>query len=101
MELRRRKDGGVDKKSIAVEPSELEPQQEARYSFELKAQEYGSARVVALRADGVSLPLPYSTAQGRKRTPERPESKTVNVGKRPAGKNGEFLNTADNPARIP
>ncbi|MBC8028786.1 MAG: hypothetical protein H7Z16_01635 [Pyrinomonadaceae bacterium] len=101
LELRRRKDGGVDKKSVTLEPSEIEPQQEARYSVELRAQEYGSARVVALRAEGVSLPLPYSTAQGRKRPLERPESKTITVGKRPGAKEGEFLNSADNPARIP
>jgi hypothetical protein len=101
LELRRRKDGGADQKVVALAPAEIEPQQEGRYTFELKAQEYGSARVVALRAEGVSLPLPYSTAQGRKRPLERPESKTITVGKRPGGKGGEFLNSADNPARIP
>jgi len=101
LELRRRKDAGVDKKSVSLVPAEIEPQQEGRYSVELKAQEYGSARVVALKEDGNSSPLAYSTAQGRKRPLERPETKTITVGKPATGKGGEFLNTADNPARVP
>ena len=101
LELKRRKDSGIDKKLIALEPSEIEPQQEAHYSLELQTQEYGSARVSALRAGGVSQPLPYATAQGRKRPLERTESKTITVDKRPPGKRDEFLNSPDNPARIP
>lgn len=99
LELRRRKDGGRDKKLVALDPAAIEPQQEGRYSIELKTEEYGSARIAALRTEG-SLPLAYSTAQGRKRALERTESKTVTVGKR-SNKSGEFLNTPDNPARVP
>jgi len=97
LELKRRKDGGLDKKLVALEPSEIAPQQESRYSVELNTQDYGSARVSALKVEGVMQPLAYSTSQGRKR---RLESKTITVDKRPA-KRDEFLNTADNPARIP
>jgi hypothetical protein len=100
MELRRRKDAVIEKKVINLEPAELEPQQESRYSIELKIQEYASARVTGLKSGSASSPLVYSTAQGRKRPLERPESKTITVGKSPS-KGGEFLNTADNPARIP
>ncbi len=50
LELKRRKDGGLDKKLVSLQPSELEPQQEAQYSLEIQTQEYGSARVSALRA---------------------------------------------------
>lgn len=101
LELKRRKDAGIDKRSITLEPSEIEPQQEARYSVELQTQEYSSARVVALKADGAAQPLPYATAQGRKRPLERTESKTITVDKRQPSKGDEFLNSADNPARIP
>lgn len=101
LELKRRKDSGIDKKLVVLEPSEIQPQQEAHYSIELQTQEYGSARISALRAEGVSQPLPYSTAQGRKRPLERTESKTLTVDKRPPGKRDEFLNSPDNPARIP
>ena len=101
LELKRRKDGGSDKRFVTLEPAEIAPQQEARYATELKTQEYGSARLIALRVEGIAQPLPYSTAQGRKRPLERNESKTITVDKRPPGKRDEFLNSADNPARIP
>jgi hypothetical protein len=100
LELKRRKDGVAEKRLVALEPAHLEPQQEGRYSVQLKAQDYASARVVGLRVGPDSLPLPYATAQGQKRPPERLESKTITVGK-PPSKGGEFLNSPDNPARVP
>jgi hypothetical protein len=100
LELRHRKDATIEKKVITLDPAEIEPQQEARYSIELKIQDYASARVTGLRSGSTSSLLVYSTAQGRKRPLERPESKTITVGKSPS-KGGEFLNSPDNPARIP
>ncbi len=100
LELKRRKDGGVETKQVFLEPAQLEPQQEGRYSLDLKTQEYGSARVTALKTDGASLTLPYTTAYGQKRPLERTASKTITVDKRPA-KGDKFLNSPDNPARIP
>ena len=100
LELKRRKDGVAEKRLVALEPAHLEPQQEGRYSVQLKAQDYASARVVALRVGPDSLPLPYATAQGQKRPLERLESKTITVEK-PSSKRGEFLNSPDNPARVP
>jgi hypothetical protein len=100
LELKRRKDGVVEKRLVALEPAHLDPQQEGHYSVQLKAQDYASARVVALRVGPDSLPLPYATAQGQKRPPERLESKTITVDK-PSSKRSEFLNSPDNPARVP
>ena len=100
LELKRRKDGGAENKLVSLEPGQLEPQQEGRYSLHLKTQDYGSARIIALRADGGSLPLPYTTASGQKRPLERTASKTITVDRRPA-KGEEFLNSPDNPARVP
>lgn len=100
LELRHRQDATTEKKVITLDPAEIGPQQEGRYSIELKIQEYASARVTGLRSGSAPSPLVYSTAQGRKRPLERPESKTITVGKSPS-KGGEFLNSADNPARIP
>ena len=100
LELRRRKDAVVEIRSIPLAPANLESQQEGRYLVELKAQDYSSARLVALKAGPNASPLPYSTAQGQKRPPERLEPKTIIVG-RPSGKGGEFLNSPDNPARVP
>jgi len=100
LELKRRKDGGSDKKTLNLTPAELEPQQEGRYSLEFKSQEFASARVIALR-DANAQALAYSTEPGRKRPLERTESKTIVVGKPSSNKKDEFLNSADNPARIP
>ncbi len=100
LELRRRKDAGIETRSITLAPANLDSQQEGRYVLELKAQDYSSARLVALKAGPNSLPLPYATAQGQKRPLERLEGKTIIVG-RPSGKGGEFLNSPESPARVP
>jgi hypothetical protein len=99
LELKRRKDGGAETQLVKLEPAQLEPEQEGRYSLQLKAQDYSSARLAGLKAEP-NLSLPYTTAQGQKRPPERIESKTITVAK-PGGKPGEFLNSPDNPARVP
>jgi hypothetical protein len=99
LELKRRKDGGAEKKLVSVEPSQLEPAQEGRYSLELKAQDYGSARLVGLRAGPDSSPLAYSSAPGQKRPPERLEPKTIIV-QRPSSKSDD-LGSPDRPARLP
>lgn len=100
LELKRRKDGAAENHLVALDPTQLAPEQEGRYSLQLKVQDYGSARVVGLKAGPKLVPLPYTTAPGQKRPPERLESKTVTVGK-PASKGGEFLNSPDKPARVP
>lgn len=99
LELKRRKDGTTEKKLVAVNPADIDPAQEGRYSLQLRAQEYASAKVIALHT-GTEATLPYTLAQGDKRPLERLDSKTVIVDK-PPGKRSEFLNSPDNPARVP
>lgn len=101
IELKRRKDGVAETQLLALEPNRLDPEQEGRYSLQLKAQDYGSARLVALKVGPNLISLPYTTAQGQKRPPERLESKTITIGKPPSSKRGEFLNSPDTPARVP
>jgi len=101
LELKRRKDGVAERQIVILEPAHLEPEQEGRYSLQLKAREYGSARLVALKAGPDLVPLPYTTALGQKRPPERLESKTITVGKPSSSKRGEFLNSPNNPVRVP
>lgn len=100
LELKRRKDGAVEKRIIALEPSVLEPQQEGRYSLQLKAQDYGSARLTGLKAGPDFQSISYTTGAGQKRPPERLESKTITVDKR-SSRRVEFLNSPDKPARVP
>jgi hypothetical protein len=101
LELKSRKGAGPEKRLVKLEPADLQPEQEGRYSLQLRAQDYASARLVALRSGADMASVPYTTGQGQKRQPERLESKTITVDKPPPGKRNEFLNTPDSPARVP
>lgn len=99
LELRRRKDASLEQISAPIEPSALEPQQEGRYMLKLAAADYSSVRLINLRTGDSSL-IAYTTSPGQKRPPEKIEPKVVIVP-RPPSKGGEFLNSPDNPARVP
>ena len=97
--LRRRKDSAVEQTSVKIEPADLEPTQEGHYSLKLPAQDYSAVRLVSLRSGDSNL-LAYTSSPGQKRPPERFEPKTVIVP-RSGSRGGEFLNTPNNPARVP
>ena len=99
LQLHRRKDGGSEEKLIPVEPQKLQPQQEGAYRLKLAASDYGSITLVGLRADPKSKLIAFTTSPGKQRPPERLEPRTVIVKK--PGKPGEFINTPDNPTRVP
>jgi len=99
IELRRRKDGGLEESVIPVTPAQLQPDQEGFYAVKLPAQDFASIRLAGVKADPQSNLIAYSSSQGKKRTPERLEPKTIVVKR--AGKPGEFINTPDNPGRVP
>ena len=98
IELRRRKDGGLEEVALPVSPPILEPRQEGAYSLRAHAQEFGSIRLSAVKAEPQSTLIAYTSSQGKKRPPERFEPKVVVVKR--SGKPGEFINTPDNPGRI-
>ncbi len=100
LELRRRKDGSLEQTSAAVEPRDLEPDQEGRYVLKLPAQQYISVRLVGLKGGTDSAPLAYTTGSGQKRPPEKIEPKVVTIP-RSGSRGGEFLNSPDKPARVP
>lgn len=99
IELRRRKDGGLEQSALPVTPAQLQPDQEGSYSLKLSAQDFASIRLAGLKADPQSSLIAFSSSQGKKRTPERLEPKTIVVKR--SGKPGEFINTPDNPGRVP
>jgi hypothetical protein len=100
MELRKRKDGSTEQTSVPVNPAQLEPQQEGTYALKLPAQIYAAIRLVGLKADPQSGLLAYTSSPGKKRPPERLEPKVV-VVKPSSSRKGGFLNTPDNPTRVP
>jgi hypothetical protein len=98
LELRRRKDGELVESLVSVDPSPLEADQEGSYSVRLKAQDYGSVRLIGLSSEPNSTLLAYTSTQGKQRPPERIESKTIVM--RPVPRRDEFLNSPDSPARV-
>jgi hypothetical protein len=99
VELRRRKDGGLEETVLPVTPAQLQPEQEGSYSVTMPAQNVASVRLMGVKADPQSALIAYSSSQGKKRTPERLEPRTIVVKR--SGKPGEFLNSPDNPGRVP
>ena len=99
IELRRRKDAGIEEIPLPVTPAQLQPEQEGSYSVRVSAQDFASIRLAGLKADPQSSLIAYSSSQGKKRTPERLEPKTIVVKR--SGKPGEFINTPDTPGRVP
>ncbi len=69
LELRRRKDSGVEENLLRVTPAQLQPEQEGSYSLKVSAQDYASIRLAGLKADPQSSLVAYSSSQGKKRTP--------------------------------
>ncbi|HKU76980.1 MAG TPA: hypothetical protein VJR02_23920 [Pyrinomonadaceae bacterium] len=99
LELRRRKDSGLEQTALPVTPTQLQPEQEGSYSLKVSAQEFASIRLAGLKTDSHPDLVAYTSAQGKKRTPERIEPRTIVVKR--SGKPGEFINSPDNPGRIP
>jgi hypothetical protein len=103
MELTRRKDAGTEMRSLTVDPKELAPDKKGRYTLALEG-DYRSVKLLAIKSGPDSSLIGFKTAPGAARPAERvPETKTIVVD-RPssAPKQGEeFINTPDNPAKIP
>jgi hypothetical protein len=99
IELRRRKDGVLEEVLLPVTPNPLPPEHEGVYSMKAPSQDFASIRLAGLKADPQSALIAYSSSQGKKRPPERFEPRTIVVKR--AGKPGEFINSPDNPGRVP
>lgn len=99
--LTKRKDGFTDTKVISLEPHDLAPGEQGRYSFGIVTQDYSAARILGLKSGNPKAQIPFKTLPGAQRPLEKtPEGKTIVVS-RPRHRGEEFLNTPDNPARVP
>jgi hypothetical protein len=99
VELRQRKGGKLEESVLPVTPAQLQPEQEGSYSITLLAQNVASIRLVGLKTGPQPTLIAFSSSQGKKRTPERLEPRTIVVKR--SGKPGEFINSPDNPGRVP
>lgn len=98
LELKRRDNGTLERMKVSLSPAHLEPNQEGNYLLKVPAQQFSSVRLASLSAEATQLV--FTTGQGQKRPLERLEPKVV-VVPRPPSRGGEFLNSPDNPARVP
>lgn len=99
--LTKRKDGFTETKVIPLEPHDLAPGEQGRYSFAITAQDYSAARVLGLKSGSLKAQIPFKTLPGAQRPLEKtPEGKTIMVS-RPRPRGEEFINTPDHPARVP
>jgi hypothetical protein len=103
LELKRRTAQATERRQISVEPASLEPGAEGRYSLSLRSSEWSGARVLNLNSARRPETIAFKSAVGARRQPERlPQgSPKVVVVPRPRPKGEEFINTPDNPTRIP
>ena len=99
LEFRRRKDGKTEQQLLPVSPGQLQPQEEGAYAAKFPINDFASVRLAGVQADPQSSVIVYSSSQGKKRTPERLQPQTIVVKR--SGKPGEFINTPDNPGRVP
>jgi hypothetical protein len=103
MELKRRTGQSTERRRINVEPATLDPGAEGRYTLSLRASEWSGARVLSLDSAGRPETIAFKSAVGARRPAERlPQgSPKIVVVPRPKQKGEEFINTPDNPTRIP
>lgn len=100
LELKSRTGRSLERMKVPLTPVQLEPNQEGKYLVKLPAQNFGSVRLVSLTSGTNATELAFTTGLGQKRPLEKIEPKVV-VVPRPRSKGGEFLNSPDNPARVP
>lgn len=102
VELTRRKDAGTEVRSMEVEPKELAPDQKGRYQLTLTG-DYSTVKILSIKSGTNATEIGFKKAPGIPRPVERPSEPTTIIVNRPSTpKQGEeFINTPDNPARIP
>lgn len=103
VELRRRADSGVETRLVKVEPFDLEPGQQGKFTLKVLSEEWSSSRVVNLKSGESSQEVAFKSMPGAKRPPERMKD-TITIVKTPSKKKSgsdDFINTPDTPYSVP
>jgi hypothetical protein len=101
VELRRRSDASTESRILKVEPQDLAANEQGRYSLSLLTHDYSGARLLKIKGGEPAAEIPFKTAQGARRPPERTPQTPAVMGKRPprTGRE-EFINSPDNPVKV-
>ena len=101
LQLRRRIGGGVETRAVVPDTTELPPDGRARYTLELPVQNYISATFLRVIAGDDHAEVAFKALPGTPRPPMAgPVPKSIIVS-RPAPKGDEFINTPNNPGKVP
>jgi hypothetical protein len=103
IELKRRSDASVEKREVSVEPGDLAPGQQGKFSLKVLSEEWSGSRVVRLKSGARAQEVAFKSLPGAKRPPERTKDNVVIV-KTPTQKKiggGDFINTPDTPYKVP
>jgi hypothetical protein len=102
LQLRRRTGGTTETRIVIPESSELAPDAKTQYRLELTTQDYNSATFSRVVTKDTHLAIAFRATPGAARPPlpAVPAGKVV-VVPRPAPKDGEFINTEQNPGKVP
>ena len=102
LQLRRRVGAGMDTRVVAPEQTDLAPDARAHYSIQVATEDYISATFSRVVGGADRAAVPFKALPGNPRPPmDAPPSKTIVVDKASPGKSGEFINTPNNPGRVP
>ena len=103
LSLSRRSDSAEERRAVPLAPKDLAPGETAKYSM-LVSREFKSFRISqVVEGNGGGETLPFRTMSGKRRPMEGPAGGNTVIVKKPGPKNGEeeFINTQDNPSRVP
>jgi len=102
LQLRRRVGAGLDTRVVQPEMTDLAPDERAHYSIQVATDDYISATFSRVVSGSDRSAIPFRALPGNPRPPmDAPASKTIIVDKRNPGKGDEFINTPNNPGRVP
>ena len=103
IELRRRADSGVETREIKVEPADLEPGQQGKFTLKVLSEEWSGSRVVGLKGGTRAEEIAFRSLPGARRPPERIKDNVIIVKTPSKKKSGgdDFINTPDTPYSVP
>lgn len=100
--LRRRVGSGIETRVVATDAAALPPGARARYSLEVATQDYSTSTFMRVTSGSERTPVAFKALPGNAAPPmESPAPKTIVVDKPSSGKRDEFINTPNNPGRVP